>query len=152
MLTLPHAPRWTRWLVIACGVLLLMWLSREDNRVWPVTLLGLSMTLLAITLRGLDHYGGRPLAARYLPVLLSLWGVLVGLGSSLTTASLMLLKSALHSHIVPDYPPGLMLAMLERAPIWALGGGLIGVALALGWLAVGTAQSPASATQPDDLT
>ena len=74
--------------------------------------------------------------ARYVPprfriVGAALLGAIAGLGGVLATVALMLLKTGMHSHIFPDYPPGEMLEMLQRAPTWALAGALAGVGLAL---------------------
>ena len=43
-----------------------------------------------------------------------LTGSLIGALSALASALLMLFKDLRHGHIFPDYPPEMMLAMLER--------------------------------------
>jgi hypothetical protein len=50
----------------------------------------------------------------------------------------MFFKNARHGHLFPDYTLEMMLAMLSRAPAWAIAGGLFGLSLGLGWLALGT--------------
>ena len=58
-------------------------------------------------------------------------GAGVGAGTALITALLMIWKTGMHAHPFPDYPTGLILDILRRAPMWALAGILVGVALAL---------------------
>jgi hypothetical protein len=58
-------------------------------------------------------------------------GGMVGAGSAALTATFMFLKTAIHSHLYPDYPIGIMLAMLERIPAWGIVGVLLGLCL---WL------------------
>ncbi|HLV36766.1 MAG TPA: hypothetical protein VKY59_16705 [Spirillospora sp.] len=133
---LPRPGRWLRWLMLAYGVAVFIWLSVEDVSTWPVAVFGWSLALLTGILITLDKLGGRKLAARRAPVLLGVAGLAVGLGSSVAVTVLMFFKNARHGHLFPDYPPGMMLAMLERAPAWAAAGGLIGLGLGLGWLAL----------------
>ncbi len=61
---------------------------------------------------------------------------MTGLGGSVATAGLMFFKNARHAHVFPDYPAGMLLATLERAPMWAAAGGLIGLSVGLGCLAL----------------
>lgn len=133
---LPHRGRKARWIAILYGLLIFFWLSSEDNRIWPVTLLGAGAAVLIVAWMILSRWGGQTIPARYVPVSLALFGLLTGLGASLITALLMLFKNARHGHIFPDYPPGLMGAILERGPLWALGGALAGLGVGLAWLAL----------------
>jgi lysylphosphatidylglycerol synthetase-like protein (DUF2156 family) len=75
---------------------------------------------------------------RYLPAITALMGILTGVGASLFTAGLMLFKNVRHSHIYLDFPAGLMGAILERAPVWMIAGGLLGLGIGLAWLALQT--------------
>jgi hypothetical protein len=54
----------------------------------------------------------------------------------------MLFKTGWHGHGFPDYPPPMMLAMLERLPVWMLAGALIGLAIAMIKLVVSPANTP----------
>jgi hypothetical protein len=131
---LPILGRWSRLLALGYGIALFLWLSVEDVATWPAVLFGTGLSSLIIVLLTLDKIGGRWLAARYVPVIGFLLGAGAGLGTSIATAVLMFFKNARHAHIFPDYPPGMMLAILERAPLWGIAGSLAGLSLGLMWL------------------
>lgn len=118
---------------ISYGLLVFLWLSPEDNHVWPVAALGAGLSLMVGGLAVISRFGGRWLPGRWLLPGGALVGLVMGAGGALAAAGLMLLKTALHSHIYPDYPLPLILAMLERAPAWGLAGLLTGGALTLLW-------------------
>ena len=132
---LPITGRWSRLLALGYGISLFFWLSLEDTSVWPVVIFGCGLAVLISLLVTLDKIGGRSVPARFVPVLGGLLGSITGLGVSVAVAALMFFKDARHAHVFPDYPTAMMLAILERAPIWALAGGLVGLSLGLGWLA-----------------
>lgn len=117
-------PRWLSPLTLAYGIVVFLWLTPEENSVISVTLLGVGGALLA----------GLHLAYRLRPVrhgaLIGI-GALAGASASLITALLMFLKTAVHAHLFPDYPPLLLIGILERLPTWTVAGGLLGGALAL---------------------
>jgi hypothetical protein len=119
---------WLRWLSIGVGAAAFAWLSVEDTSTLPVAALGLSMALCGVLLWLTAQPDWQPTA-----LTLSLTGGLIGALGALTTTLLMFVKTAWHSHIAPDYPPLMMLAMLERAPAWAAAGVCVGLALALLW-------------------
>lgn len=106
------------------GLAVFLWLAAEDNSVTPVTLLGSSGAILLVSLRITQL---QPLTR----LMLILSGSLAGLGASVLTTLLMLVKNGQHSHLYPDYPLTLMGAMLTRAPVWMLAGALVGVGLVL---------------------
>jgi hypothetical protein len=133
---LPVPGRRLRWLSLGYGGVLFVWLALEDVSVWPVTLIGSGLAVLICLLWALNKIGGQRLAVRWVPPLFASLGLVMGLGSSILVVALMFFKNARHSHIFPDYPPAMMLAMLQRAPLWAAAGGLVGLSLGLGWLAV----------------
>jgi hypothetical protein len=133
---LPQPGRRSRWLALAYSLAVFIWLSVEDLTIWPVTLFGSIGALLIVSLTVLSKMGGRFITARHLPLLVGLLGLVVGLGSSITVTALMFFKNARHAHVFPDYPVDLMLATLVRAPVWAVAGGLLGLSLGLGWLAL----------------
>jgi hypothetical protein len=110
------------------GILVFFWLGTEDNSVQSAVLYGLGIASLSIA-----H-------AQYrLPKLLqlrrrlrfALLGAIIGLSAALFAALLMLLKTALHTHLFPDYSLPLIAAMLVRAPVWAVAGVLMGLGIAL---------------------
>ena len=136
MLHLPQRGRRSRWVGLLFGMVLLLWFSVEDDAVWPAAALGagLSALLAALTLMG--RFGGRTIPARYALPCAAAFGALAGFGADAAAGGLMLFKNALHGHVFLDFPPGLMLAMLERAPIWTAAGGLVGVGFVLLWMAL----------------
>jgi hypothetical protein len=136
MIHIPPRGRRFRWWIIGYGLAVFIWSAPEVNSVWLVTLLGFAGSVLLVLRAAWGRLDGQAIAPRTLPLLSSILGALMGLGGSLATVSLMLLKNARHAHIFPDYPTGLLLATLERAPAWALGGLLLGLGAALLWLAL----------------
>lgn len=119
---------WLRWWVIGVGVVTFRWMSVEDTSALPVAALGVMIALCGVGLWLSHQPDWRPSAW-----VLCLTGALIGALGALAATTLMFLKTAWHGHLVPDYPPQMMLAMLARAPVWALVGLCVGGALALLW-------------------
>ena len=134
--TIPRLDYRFRLIVIGYGLVLLLWMSLEDTHTEPVVVLGVVLSLLVSLQTLLRRMGGHGVSVRQLLLILSLGGGLVGVGASISTALLMFFKNAWHAHLFLDFPPGIMLAILERAPAWGLAGVLIGVGIGLSWLAV----------------
>lgn len=114
-----RATRWARHLLLTCGIAILLWSGVEDNDAVAVSLLGALMALAATALflpRGLNNLASAVTA-----------GAAFGALASLSAFALMLFKDLRHAHAFPDYPPHMLLAMLERLPVWALAGGLAGL-------------------------
>jgi hypothetical protein len=135
MMLIPYPGRRVRLLTVGYGLLIFAWLSPEENQVWPVALLGCGLSLLGLILLVMSKLGGRTAPPAYVLPGAILFGLVAGFGASIATAGLMFFKDALHAHLFPDFPPLMMLAILQRAPIWTLAGGLAGVGFALAWLA-----------------
>lgn len=129
-MTLPTVGLRLRWIIIAFGIVLLLWFGLEDQVTWRVTVLGAILASLMTIVWLLNHYGGQQITAQTLTIGLVLMGGIIGAGSSLATVGLMFFKNSWHAHPYPDFPPRLMLAILSRAPFWAMAGGLIGLAVA----------------------
>lgn len=126
---------------------LLFWLSLEESSALVPALLGWCGAAL-MAWRG---WQAKPRSMERLRP--ALWAALLGLGAgagaALIAAALMFFKTAWHNHPYPDYPPLMMLAMLERLPAWALAGGLLGLAghwlrLALQPSSGGAAKTPSA--------
>lgn len=132
--TFPRLDYRLRLIVIAYAVSLLIWISLEDTHTEPVVALGTLLSLLVSLHTLLRRLGGQRVTLQQLLAILILGGGLVGAGASLSTALLMFFKNAWHAHLFLDFPPGLMLAILERAPAWGLVGLLIGTGIGLSWL------------------
>jgi hypothetical protein len=142
MFKIPVRSRGLRWLALGYGLIVFLWLSPEDTRIAPVVMLGLGLSALLVILTITGSLGGRQIPALYvIPGGLAL-GAITGVGTAITTTGLMLIKNGLHAHFFLDYPPNLMLAILERAPIWGIAGGLIGLSLAFIWLALSKPRPP----------
>ncbi len=119
---------------LAYGLMLFVWLTPEDNTVWPVAVLGVGLALLSLMWLIRRHLGGSGFHGWYVPIGAALLGGIIGLGGTLATAGLMFFKNALHAHAFWDFPPGMVVAMLIRAPSWALAGGLAGIGTGLLWV------------------
>jgi hypothetical protein len=117
--------------MVGYGIILLVWLSMEDNGTVSVALLGTGAAVLYSSSWLLKRSAGQVLPLRvWLPGLI-LFGGTLGALSTLTTTLLMFFKTGWHGHGFPDYPPQMLLAMLQRLPVWTLAGALIGLAAAL---------------------
>jgi len=125
-----------RWLSLIYGVVILLWLSREDNDVAGVAGLGCGLTVLLLVHSATGRLGGRPIPSTYVLIGAVVLGLLAGLGTAVITTGLMVFKNALHAHLYLDYPPHIVLGILQRAPVWGLAGGLMGLGMALAWCAV----------------
>lgn len=136
MIRFPRLARQFRRLAIIYGVMLFIWLSAEDVSVQPVTLLGWGLAFLILLLMTWGKLDGLTLNGRAILVFAVLMGSVAGLGASVATTALMFFKNAWHAHIFPDFPTGMLLATLERAPVWAAAGGFIGLSFGLGCLAL----------------
>ena len=110
-------------LLVVCGVMIMLWSGVEDTGAETVTLLGL---LVALAITALI----RPLTLHSLPSSI-IAGAICGALTSLSATALMLFKDLRHAHAFPDYPPGMLLATLERLPAWSLAGGLLALGCAL---------------------
>jgi hypothetical protein len=124
-----------RWAALLYGGSVLLWLNLEDTRVWPVALLGWGGALLLAAAMTTRHVGGAVLSRGRALLAVAVLGAGVGLGSSLVCAGLMFFKNALHAHLFPDYPPLMLLAMIQRGSGWAAAGALLGSSAVLLWMA-----------------
>ena len=120
-----------RHLLVFTGVVIFLWSGVEDNHVFAVTALGglSAISLTAILLS--SRFAIPALAKAHMLPLAATTGALVGSLASLSTTALMLFKDVRHSHVFPDYPPEMILAILERLPFWALAGGLTGIGIGI---------------------
>lgn len=129
-------PRRIRIAALGCGVGVFFWLRIEDNSVLPAVIAGLALSLLGALIWAARNLGGKTLRLRWIVLGAALLGGLCGLGAAVATAGLMLLKNGMHGHVFPDFPFGVIIEILQRAPLWTLAGGLAGLGLALAWWAL----------------
>lgn len=129
----PTRGRRLRSMLILCGVAVFVWSSPEDQHILPAVLLGTAAALLSVGWYGLSPrwFGGKTLTPAQSILTLALLGATSGLSASVWTALLMLFKNFRHAHIYPDYPLGMIGAILSRAPVWSLAGMLIGIGVVL---------------------
>ncbi len=120
--------RWLRLCGLVYGLLVFLWLSPEDSLIAPPLMLGVVGVLLLLTRWLLRWRGGQRVA---LVPLAAGMGAAAGAGGVLAAVALMFFKNALHAHEFADYPLGLLLTLLARAPLWGLIGLLLGIGLAL---------------------
>ncbi len=123
-----------RLVTMGYGLLLFIWLTPEDNTVWPVALVGLGLALLSMIWLVQRRLGGSAFSAKHVPISGALLGAIVGLGGALSSAGLMFFKNALHAHVFWDFPPAMVVAMLTRAPSWVLAGALAGLGMGCLWV------------------
>lgn len=120
-----------RHLTLIVGVAILLWSGMEDNDAVVVSLLGALSATAVVMLFYESKRFSRVRRPRNLTIPALVAGTLIGALACLTTPALMLFKNLRHAHVFPDYPPAMMLAMLERLPSWALAGGLAGLGFGL---------------------
>ena len=138
MFTIPSLNYKNRLLTITLGIIIMLWSGLEDNQVWGVVLLGWILAIVSVAHFMMSRFGNRSYNTTTLIKLSPLVGASIGASASIITALLMIFKSIRHSHVFPDYPPQMIIAILERLPIWALGSGFIAVGLSLVWLILRT--------------
>ena len=130
-LTLRPVPSlWRRLALIGGGLTVFFWLRLEDHGVVTALLMGLIVAALALAFWLWPRLAARPWTHASLVVAAALTGGLFGLLTAVFSTLLMLLKNGFHGHLNPDYPAGVLLDTLARAPAWALAGALFGVTLA----------------------
>jgi hypothetical protein len=124
---LSTAQRWLHYYTIILGILLLIWLPFEDSNEQLAT------TFAAAISAGLAV---RLVIKRIPPQPTSLLKHLIlgsgfGLAIAPLTFLLMALKTGLHGHTTPEFTSVQVIAVFQRAPLWGLGGLLIGLGVSL---------------------
>ncbi len=129
MLTIPSRPKRFPLITLLYGITLFIWMSAEDS-VWLVSLFGLGLSLLIVT-HSLFRLTGRTFPARVWMPASVIVGALIGAGASLATVLLMVIKTAWHAHLYPDYSFPLIAGIAARLPPWSLAGALVGLAFVI---------------------
>ena len=127
----PATYRYCRHILVVTGIAILVWSGLEDSDALAVTILG-GVAAAASTMFLLSTRLPRLLvnARNRLPIA-ALAGLWAGGLTAVITQALMLFKNVRHGHINPDYPPQMILAILERLPLWVLAGGLAGIGIGI---------------------
>jgi hypothetical protein len=127
----PKAPgpaRRLRLLAILLGIILLLWVSFEDQSVTWVILFASAICMLAAAWL-LAPFPRPPSGKGWLVYPLA--GLLGGLATAPLALLLMAIKTGVHGYVVPDYTPAQMGAVLISFPVWAGAGVIIGLGAGL---------------------
>lgn len=128
--------RWLAPLTILYGVVIFIWTTPEEQSAVFVALLGAVGGLLFVLharnrwtwiARRAGHGWWR--IVREIVILPAAVGAL----GAVWAAVLMFMKTALHNHLVPEYPLPVILSMAARAPVWAVAA----IFIATGWRLAG---------------
>lgn len=126
----PGAAHQLRLLGILLGIILLVWVSIEDQSVTWAILFAAAVCLLAAAW-WLARFHQPPAGKGWLVYPLA--GLLGGAATAPVALLLMALKTGIHGHSIPDYTPAQMGAVLISFPVWIGAGVIIGLGAAL-WL------------------
>lgn len=136
------SPVWFRVVALVVAVAWLLWLPIEDNSERWVLFFAVLISVL-IAARWCIYYSARRSKSqneyglneksfpgkRFLIYLIV--GVLTGLTVTPVAVLLMALKSGLHGHVTPEFTSAQVFIVLQRTPIWIIGGLLAGVGVGL---------------------
>ena len=120
----------------------LIWLSTEDLSIRWVLLFAATICVLFVMrlLKSLSDRGvvnpkenaqneDQNYSERFL--FYPLVGFLTGLAVTPVAIFLMALKSGLHGHIAPEFTSAQVFTVLQRTPIWVIGGLMVGVGVGM---------------------
>lgn len=130
-LSLPELGTKSRFAAAGYGLIILIWLSLEDNGVLPAVVLGSGLAIFGSLFSLLYIFGGKVFSSRQAFIGITVLGAIIGAFSAISTTFLMFFKSSWHAHQFLDYPPAMMGAMISRTPAWALAGLLIGLSVGI---------------------
>jgi hypothetical protein len=120
----PGTTRQIRLLAILLGIILLAWVTLEDQSVTLVLL----FAAVICTLAAADWLASSSrLSTGKGWIAYPLAGLVSGFATAPIALLLMAIKTGLHGHTVPDYTPAQMSAVLTSFPIWAGAGAIIGL-------------------------
>lgn len=130
-ISIPSSGYKMRLIALGWGILIFLWSSIEDNNVSGVTVLGWITSLIVVSFGLMSRFGGICISGKKSLMAGAGIGAIIGASASLSIAILMLFKDVRHAHIFPDYPPQMIVAILERLPIWTIGTACIALGLTL---------------------
>lgn len=120
-----------RWLWIAIGLTLTIWIGIEDRSLKLVTIEA------ALVSAGLGASGAVRILSRLQPVAWRRTAWLGGIGGLAGAAwgpialVLIAIKTSLHTHPVPDFTQADIAGVLNRIPVWMVIGALLGLGVGL---------------------
>lgn len=123
-----------RLAALLIGVVVFFWLRVEDDNAIAAAVCAFLSACLIVTGWAWRKAGGRSYSWRRMLATCAALGGLVGLGTAASAALLMLIKNGLHGHLFPDFPFGMIAGVLALAPIWTIGGGLVGLGIGAVWV------------------
>ncbi len=123
-------------MMIGYGLILLMWLTLEENTVWVASILGMGLAygLIWLVMRG--QWGGQTFAPKLWLSGGVLLGIVGGLASVFMTTVLMFMKNAQHSHASVDFPSEVVTGIWSLTPYWIFAGLIFNTAVVLFVLAI----------------
>lgn len=122
-------PLWMRLLTISFAISLFFWLSVEDSTDNIVVLFS-ALICTWITTAILLRIKSKTTISYYYYILA---GFLAGAAITPVALLLMIFKTGLHSHSVPDYTIGHIISVIRKTPIWLISGIFIGTGIGM-WL------------------
>lgn len=123
-----------RLAALLIGVVVFFWLRVEDDNAIAAAVCAFLSTCLFVTGWAWRKAGGRSYSWRRMLATCAALGGLAGSGTAASAALLMLIKNGLHGHLFPDFPFGMIAGVLALAPIWTIGGGLVGLGIGAVWV------------------
>ncbi len=126
--------KWFRLAALVIGIIVFLWLRFEDDNVIAASVCALLGSCLIAVGWAWRRVGGRDYSWRWMLAACAALGGLIGLGTAAAAAILMLIKNGLHAHLFPDFPFGMISGVFTLAPIWAVGGALIGLGIGAVWI------------------
>lgn len=118
-----------KWLTILCGVYSAIWIALEGV-LWREVSLAILLTAVLLLHIAQKWFGGRVVSVWMWLVGTAMFGFCWGLGSSMMTLLLMVLKTGLHAH-GPEFTPAEIGWVLAQIPLWTAVGLLFGVGIGL---------------------
>ncbi|MEJ2706229.1 MAG: hypothetical protein P8074_01325 [Anaerolineales bacterium] len=119
--------RRVRIAALILGAGLLVWLPFEDSGLAWIIIFSLAICALAAVYALIKLRPDHKKTWLYLP----LTGIAAGVAITPLALSLMAFKSGVHGHGAADFTPAQVTSILQRTPIWAAGGLLIGLGTSL---------------------
>ena len=116
-----------RMLAILLGIALLFWFPLEDSSENPAILFAYFISTWLVSAL-LNRFKNQSLITIIIVIFA---GILAGAIITPLILFLMVLKTGLHAHLVPDYTYEQFISIINRIPIWFFSGFLTGIGLGI---------------------